>query len=56
VVVLPVSEHAPATIHLFRDMTSQMQYAIYVEQLLHAAACLSSPSTASAAGAITVEG
>jgi PAS domain-containing protein len=43
VVVLPVSEHALATIHLFRDITSQMQYATYVEQLLRAAARLPSP-------------
>ena len=56
VVVLPVSEHALATIHLFRDMTSQMQYEIYVEQLLRAAARLPSPPTASASGAVTMAG
>jgi len=39
VVVLPVSEHALATIHIFRDITSQMQYETYVEQLLQAAVC-----------------
>jgi PAS domain-containing protein len=43
VVVLPVAEHALATIHIFRDITSQMQYETYVEQLLHAAARLPSP-------------
>jgi PAS domain-containing protein len=43
VVVLPVSEHALTAIYLFRDMTSQMQYESYVEQLWHAAACLPFP-------------
>jgi len=43
VVVLPVSEPTLATIHLFRDITSQMQYETYVEQLLHAAVHLPSP-------------
>ena len=43
VVVLPVSKHALATLHLFRDITSQMQYETYVEQLLRAAARLPSP-------------
>ena len=56
VVVLPVSEHALATIHLFRDMTPQMQYEIYVEQLLRAAARLPCPPTASASGAVTMAG
>ncbi len=55
VVVLPVSAHALATIHLFRDVTPQMQYENYVEQLLRAAARLPS-STASSAGAVTVAG
>ena len=43
VVVLPVAAHALATIHLFRDITSQMQYETYVEQLLYAATRLPSP-------------
>ena len=54
VIVLPVSEHALATIHLFRDMTSQMQYGSYVKQRLHAAARLPSPPTASVSDAVTV--
>jgi len=54
VIVVPVSEHALATIHLFRDMTSQMQYESYVKQLLHAAARLPSPPTASVSDAVTV--
>lgn len=56
VVVLPVSEPALVTIHLFRDITSQLQYEIYVEQLLRAAARLPSPSTASASGAVIAAG
>jgi PAS domain-containing protein len=43
VVVLPVAAPALATIHIFRDITFQMQYETYVEQLLHVAARLPSP-------------
>jgi PAS domain-containing protein len=42
VIVLPVSTPVLATIHLFRDITAQLQYETYVEQLLQAAAQLSS--------------
>jgi len=54
VIVVPVSEHALATIHLFRDMASQMRYASYVKQLLHAAARLPSPPAVSVSDAVTV--
>jgi PAS domain-containing protein len=43
VVVLPVSEPVLTTIHLFRDITSQMQYETYVEHLLRTAVRLTSP-------------
>ena len=36
VIVLPASEPSLATIHLFRDITHQLHYETYVEQLLHA--------------------
>jgi len=43
-VIVPLERHGSVcTIHLFRDATHQLRYETYVEQLLYAAAQLSSP-------------
>lgn len=46
VIVPPVGSSPYATIHLFRDVTHQLHYETYVEQLLCAAARLPWPHTA----------
>ena len=45
VIVPPASDSPLATIHLFRDVTHQLHYEAYVEQLLRAAARLPPPQT-----------
>jgi PAS domain S-box-containing protein len=45
VIVLPGAESALATLHLFRDITHQLQYETYVEHILRGAARLPPPQT-----------
>jgi PAS domain S-box-containing protein len=45
VILLPPSETPLATLLLFRDVTQQMQYETYIEQILHAARRLPPPQT-----------